>query len=50
MSNEELAQALGVDIAVELKAIIGYGAHAMVTNEERANFKTIIFPYFTVAI
>lgn len=36
MSNEELAQALRVDIAGELEAIIGYEAHAMATNDERA--------------
>jgi rubrerythrin len=35
MSNEELAQALRVDIAGELEAIIGYEAHAMATNDER---------------
>lgn len=35
MSNEELAQALRVDIARELEAIIGYEAHAMATNDER---------------
>lgn len=35
MSNEELAQALRVDIAGELEAIIGYEAHAMSTNDER---------------
>jgi len=34
MSNEELAQALRVDIAGELEAIIGYEAHAMATNDE----------------
>lgn len=36
MSNEELHQALRVDIAGELEAIIGYEAHAMATNDERA--------------
>ncbi len=36
MSNEELAQALRVDIAGELEAIIGYEAHAMSTADERA--------------
>jgi rubrerythrin len=36
MSNEELAQAIRVDIAGELEAIIGYEAHAMATNDERA--------------
>lgn len=35
MSNEELAQALRVDIAGELEAIIGYEAHTMATNDER---------------
>lgn len=35
MSNEELLQALRVDIAGELEAIIGYEAHAMATNDER---------------
>lgn len=36
MSNEELLQALRVDIAGELEAIIGYEAHSMATNDERA--------------
>lgn len=36
MSNEELAQALRVDIAGELEAIITYEAHAMSTTDERA--------------
>lgn len=36
MSTEELAQALRVDIAGEFEAIIGYEAHAMATNDERA--------------
>jgi len=35
LSNEELAQALRVDMAGELEAIIGYEAHAMATNDER---------------
>lgn len=35
MSNEEVAQALRVDIAGELEAIIGYEAHTMATNDER---------------
>ena len=35
MSNDEMAQALRVDIAGELEAIIGYEAHAMATNDER---------------
>lgn len=36
MSNEELAQALRVDIAGEYEAIIGYEAHAIATGDERA--------------
>lgn len=35
LSNEEAAQALRVDIAGELEAIIGYEAHAMAVNDER---------------
>lgn len=35
-SPEELAQAVRVDIAGEMEAIIGYEAHAMSTNDERA--------------
>ena len=35
MSNEELAQALRLDIAGEFEAIIGYEAHAMSINDER---------------
>lgn len=35
MSNEELTQALRVDIAGELEAIIGYEAHVMATNDAR---------------
>ncbi|MGH4119092.1 demethoxyubiquinone hydroxylase family protein [Clostridium sp.] len=35
MSNEELAQAIRVDIAGELEAIIGYEAHVMATDDER---------------
>lgn len=35
MSDAELAQALRVDIAGELEAIIGYEAHAMATADER---------------
>lgn len=35
MSNEELTQALRVDIAGELEAIIGYEAHIMSTNDTR---------------
>ena len=36
LSGEELAQAIRVDIAGELEAIIGYEAHAMATSDERA--------------
>lgn len=36
MSPDELIQAIRVDIAGELEAIIGYEAHAMSTNDERA--------------
>lgn len=36
LSTEELSQAIRVDIAGELEAIIGYEAHAMATNDERA--------------
>lgn len=36
MTAEELVQALRVDIAGELEAIIGYEAHAMATDDERA--------------
>jgi len=35
MSNEELAQAIRVDISGELEAIIGYEAHAMSTADEK---------------
>lgn len=35
MSAEELAQALRVDMAGELEAIIGYEAHAMASGDER---------------
>lgn len=35
MSNEELAQAIRVDITGEYEAIIGYEAHAMSTSDER---------------
>ena len=35
MSSDELIQAIRVDIAGELEAIIGYEAHAMSTNDER---------------
>jgi len=34
LSNDELAQALRVDIAGEYEAIVGYEAHAMATNNE----------------
>jgi uncharacterized protein len=36
LTPDELAQALRVDIAGELEAIIGYEAHAAATNDERA--------------
>lgn len=35
MSPDELTQAIRVDIAGEIEAIIGYEAHAMSTNDER---------------
>jgi rubrerythrin len=35
MSPEELVQAIRVDIAGELEAIIGYEAHAMASTDER---------------
>lgn len=35
LSPEELVQALRVDLAGELEAIIGYEAHAMATSDER---------------
>jgi rubrerythrin len=35
ISEEELAQALRVDIAGELEAIIGYEAHATATTDDR---------------
>ncbi len=35
LSFEELIQALRVDLAGELEAIIGYEAHAMAANDER---------------
>ena len=35
MSNDDTIQALRVDIAGELEAIIGYEAHALSTNDER---------------
>ena len=41
LSNDELAQALRVDIAGELEAIVGYEAHASATTDERA--KKVLF-------
>lgn len=41
LSKEELAQALRVDIAGELEAILAYDAHAMSTDDERV--KTILY-------
>jgi len=41
LSKEELAQALRVDIAGELEAILVYDAHAMSTDDERV--KTILY-------
>lgn len=41
LTNEELAQALRVDLAGELEAIIGYEAHALAANDERV--KKILF-------
>ncbi len=35
LSAEEIVQALRVDLAGELEAIIGYEAHAMATSDER---------------
>lgn len=35
MTNDELAQALRVDMAGELEAIVGYEAHAMSATDER---------------
>ncbi|MDD2421218.1 MAG: demethoxyubiquinone hydroxylase family protein [Heliobacteriaceae bacterium] len=35
LSNQELAQALRVDLAGELEAIIVYEAHALATTDER---------------
>ena len=35
LTPEELAQAIRVDIAGELEAIIGYEAHAMASGDER---------------
>jgi hypothetical protein len=36
LSPDELVQAIRVDLAGELEAIIGYEAHAMATNDERS--------------
>ena len=36
MTQDELIQAMRVDITGELEAIIGYEAHAMATDDERA--------------
>ena len=36
MTGEDLVQALRVDMAGEIEAIIGYEAHASATNDERA--------------
>ncbi|GAB4263697.1 demethoxyubiquinone hydroxylase family protein [Thermincola ferriacetica] len=41
LSREELIQALRVDIAGELEAIMGYDAHAMATDDQRV--KTILY-------
>lgn len=35
LSNDELIQALRVDLAGEIEAIVGYEAHAMATNDAR---------------
>jgi rubrerythrin len=35
LSNDELVQAIRVDITGEYEAIIGYEAHSMATNDER---------------
>ncbi|MFT8888851.1 MAG: demethoxyubiquinone hydroxylase family protein [Ethanoligenens sp.] len=35
LTNGELLQAIRVDLAGELEAIIGYEAHVMATNDER---------------
>ena len=40
MNADELAQAIRVDIAGELEAIIGYEAHMMATNDQRV--KTLL--------
>lgn len=36
LANEELVQAIRVDITGEYEAIIAYEAHALATNDERA--------------
>lgn len=41
MSNDELAQALRLDIINEYEAIIGYEAHAMAAADERV--KKVLF-------
>ncbi len=41
MSNDELAQALRVDIADEMEAIISYEAHALATTD--ANVKKVLY-------
>lgn len=41
MTNDETIQAIRVDIAGELEAIIGYEAHAMSTEDERV--KKVLF-------
>lgn len=41
LSPDELIQALRVDMAGELEAIIGYEAHAMATGDERV--KKVLF-------
>ncbi len=40
MTPDELSQAIRVDIAGELEAIIGYEAHMMATNDQRV--KTLL--------
>jgi uncharacterized protein len=35
LTNDELAQAIRVDIAGEFEAVIGYEAHAAATNDQR---------------
>lgn len=41
LTNEELVQAIRVDIAGEIEAIIGYEAHAMATTNQ--NVKKILY-------